>query len=139
MLVLLLLLFRSVHLAIVCMAPAMLTLILIFGVMGLLGVHVDLGTSLIGCITTGAGSDFAMHYVWYLRREPADHVSRTVGPIMVVSILLVSLSFFVLAAGRSPVMRLFGILAGLSMSGSALLTCLLVPALLNKVDAPRGR
>jgi putative effector of murein hydrolase len=32
-------------------------------------------------------------------------------------------------------MHLFGTLAGLSMSLSALLTCLLVPAVLNKVDA----
>jgi predicted RND superfamily exporter protein len=54
----------------------------------------------------------------------------------VVSILLVSLGFVVLALGRSPVMHLFGALAGASMSLSAALTCLLVPALLNTVGAP---
>jgi predicted RND superfamily exporter protein len=107
---------------------------LIFGVMGILDVPIDLGTSLVAGIATGAGSDFAMHYLWYLKRQRADEVSRTVGPVMVVSIVLVSLGFWVLALGRSPVMHLFGTLAGLSMSLSALLTCLLVPAVLNKVE-----
>jgi predicted RND superfamily exporter protein len=68
-------------------------------------------------------------------RPRADEVSRTVGPIMLVSIILVALGFWVLAVGKSPVMHLFGTLAGLSMALSALLTCLLVPAVLNKVDA----
>jgi predicted RND superfamily exporter protein len=134
-LLLLLALFRSAWQAVVCFLPALLTLALIFGAMGIAHVAIDLGTSLVGGIATGAGADFAMHYMWYLRRQPADEVSRTVGPIMVVSILLVSLGFVVLALGRSPVMHLFGTLAGLSMSLSALLTCLLVPALLNKVGA----
>jgi len=70
--------------------------------------------------------------MWYLRSQKADEVSRSVGPVMVVSILLVSLGFIVLALGKSPVMHLFGTLAGLSMALSAFLTCLLVPALLPK-------
>jgi predicted RND superfamily exporter protein len=128
----LLALFRSARLAIVCMVPSLLTMGVIFGTMGAWGVTIDLGTSLVAGIATGAGSDFAMHYMWYLRRQSADEVSRTVGPVMVVSIVLVSLGFVVLALGKSPVMHLFGTLAGLSMSLSAFLTCLLVPALLHK-------
>jgi uncharacterized protein len=128
-------LFRSIKLALLSMAPSMLTMALIFGTMGILGVPIDLGTSLIGGIATGAGSDFAMHFLWYLRRQPAEEVLRSVGPIMVVSILLVALGFLVLALGKSPVMHLFGTLAALSMSLSAFLTCLLVPAVLNRVDA----
>src|SRR5439155_24608913 len=92
-------------------------------------ISIDLGTSLVAGIATGAGSDFAMHYLWYLRRQSADEVTRSVGPIMVVSVLLVALGFFVLAFGRSPVMQLLGTLAGLTMSMSALLSCLLIPAL----------
>jgi predicted RND superfamily exporter protein len=125
-------LFRSPRLAAVCMMPSLLTIGVIFGTMGAWGVHIDLGTSLVAGIATGAGADFAMHYMWYLRSQKADEVSRSVGPVMVVSILLVSLGFIVLALGKSPVMHLFGTLAGLSMALSAFLTCLLVPALLPK-------
>jgi predicted RND superfamily exporter protein len=117
------------------MVPCLLTMVVIFGVMGLRHIHIDLGTSLVAGITTGAGADFAMHYLWYMRTQKADEVSRIVGPINLVGVGLVSLGFFVLALGSSPVMRLFGTLAGLGMSLSAALTCLLVPALLNKVEA----
>lgn len=128
-------LFRSVRLALLSMWGSLLTLALMFAVMGLAHVHIDLGTSLVAGLATGAGSDFAMHYLWYLRTQPADEVSRSVGPILIVSILLVSMGFWVLAFGSSPVMHLFAVLAGVSMSLSAVLTCLLVPAVLNKVSA----
>jgi predicted RND superfamily exporter protein len=128
-LVLLYLLFHSAAGSLVCMFPSLLTLAVLFASMGVMHARIDLGTSLVAGIATGAGSDFAMHWLWYLRRMDPDEVARTVGPIMVVSILLVSLGFFVLALGRSPVMQLLGTLAGTSMALSALLTCLLLPAL----------
>jgi len=133
-LLLMLALFRSIQMALLSMWASLLTMALIFGFMGLFKIPIDLGTSLVAGIATGAGSDFAMHYLWYLRRQRADEVSRTVGPVMAVSIFLVSLGFWVLALGKAPVMHLFGTLAGLSMFLSALLTCLLVPAVLNKVE-----
>lgn len=131
-------LFRSARTAAVCLAPAVLTMLIVSGGLGLLGVHIDLGTSLVAGIATGAGSDFAMHYLWYLRDQPEREVSRTVGPIQAVSILLVSLGFVVLALGESPVMRLFGVLTAIVMTLSALLTCVLLPALLARRDARRA-
>ena len=50
---------------------------------------------------------------------------------MLVSILLIALGFFVLALGRSPVMHLFGALAGGAMVVSAFFTCVIVPAALG--------
>jgi predicted RND superfamily exporter protein len=54
--------------------------------------------------------------------------------VTVVSYLLVALGFLVLALGRSPVMQLFGTLTCACMVLASLYTCLLVPALLNKVE-----
>jgi len=122
-------LFHSVRASLVCVFPSLLTLAFLFAGMGVWDISIDLGTSLVAGIATGAGSDFAMHYLWYLRRQSAEEVSRSVGPIMTVSIVLVSFGFFVLALGRSPVMHLLGTLAGLSMALAAFLSCLLLPAL----------
>jgi predicted RND superfamily exporter protein len=77
-----------------------------------------------------------MHYLWYLKRATPDEVVRFVGPVMVVSSLLVAAGFAVLALGQSQPMRMFGSLAALAMAGAALLTFLLVPALLRRVDRP---
>jgi predicted RND superfamily exporter protein len=136
---LLTLLFRSPHLAFVCMAPSMVTLVGLFGIMGAFGVNIDLGTSLIAGITTGAGSDFALQYVFYLRKEPIDRVTRGIGPIMFLSVVLIAIGFGVLAFGRSPVMRLFGSLAGASMLVAALWSLLLLPALLPASLAQQER
>src|SRR5439155_7434691 len=94
----------------------------------------DLGTSLVASIATGAGSDFAMHYLWYLKRSSPDEVVRFVGPIMVISVLLIAAGFAVLAAGNSQPMRMFGSLAAVAMLGSAALTFVLVPALVRPSD-----
>jgi predicted RND superfamily exporter protein len=134
--VLMFVLFRSPYLALVSVFPSALAMALVFGAMGLLHVRIDLSTSLVASIATGAGSDFAMHYLWYLKRATPDEVVRFVGPVMVVSSLLVAAGFAVLALGQSQPMRMFGSLAALAMAGAALLTFLLVPALLRRVDRP---
>src|SRR5439155_27020423 len=99
----------------------------------LMGWRIDLGTSLVASLATGAGSDFAMHYLWYLRRSSPADVVRFVGPIMVISSLLVAAGFAILGLGRSQPMRMFGSLAAIAMGLAALLTFLIVPALVGKV------
>jgi hypothetical protein len=128
-LALLIVLFRSITLALCAVAPAVITAMLVGGVMGMLGVQMDLSTAMVGAILTDTASDFGMHYLWYLRREPHEHVVRTVGPIAVVSSLLVALGFFAFSMGTSPVMHVFGALSGATCIVSALVTCALVPAL----------
>lgn len=132
-------LFRSIKIGIICMIPSVATLVILLGLMGILGIDIDLGTSLVAGIATGAGADFAMHYLWYLKFESADKVSRTVGPVMVLSILLVAMCFAILGAGRSQIMHLLGILAALSMALSALLTCVVMPALLHRFAPGYGK
>ena len=130
-------LFGSARLALISIAPAALTLVALFGAIGLAGLPIDLGTSLVTSIATGAGSEFAVQYLWYLKRSTPADVVRFVGPIMVISALLIAAGFAVLAFGHSQPMRMFGSLAALSMVGSAALTFLLVPALLRNVDSNR--
>ncbi|MSP62542.1 MAG: hypothetical protein EXR72_19860 [Myxococcales bacterium] len=127
-------LFRSAYLALVSMVSAALWMAAVFGAMGLFDVPIDISTSLVASIATGAGSDFAMHYLWYWKHRTPDEAVRFVGPLMVISALLVSAGFAVLGLGRSQPMRMFGGLAAVAMAGAFALTFLLVPALLRRVD-----
>ncbi len=133
---LMLLLFRSGYLAAVSLLPSALWMAVVFGAMGLLHVSIDISTSLVASIATGAGSDFAMHYLWYFKRRSPEEAVRFVGPIMVISSLLVSAGFAVLSVGHSRPMRTFGTLAAVAMAGAFALTFLLVPALLRRSDLP---
>ncbi|MBX7081740.1 MAG: MMPL family transporter [Nannocystaceae bacterium] len=137
-LALLVLLFGSVALALTCVVPAALTALALGGVMGLFGVQIDLSTAMSGAILTDTASDFGMHYLWYLRQQPRDEVVRTVGPIMIVSNLLVALGFFAFAMGSSSVMHVFGSLSGATCVLSSIATCVIVPAVWRWV-APRPR
>ena len=133
--VLLVLLFaqRSLVAAILSTLPAVMALGVVFGVLGLIGKPIDLGTSLVGSMVTSSGADFAMHYIWYLRRQPASQVVPRVGPVILTTAIVLGLAMGVMMLGASPPLRLFGALAAAGMLLSATFTFLLVPALLGKL------
>lgn len=129
----LLLSLRSAFAAVVCMLPAGLALAVVFGGLGLTGRPMDIGTSLVGSIVTGSGADFAMHYMWYLQRNKPREVARNVGPVILITAVLLAAGLGVNALGNSPPIRLFGWLAAGGLCLSAAFTFLLVPALLQRV------
>ncbi len=120
--------------------PALMSLLVVFGFLGLSGQPIDLGTSLVGSIVTSSGADFAMHYIWYLRRRPASQVVATVGPVIFTTAALLGLGMGVLMLGAAPPIRLFGGLSCAGMVLSAVFTFLLVPAMIGKLpDEPETR
>ncbi len=121
---------RSLWLAVLSLLPAILALLVVFGTLGLCGQPIDLGTSLVGSIVTSSGADFAMHYIWYLRRRSPEEVVPTVGPVIFTTAVLLGMGMGVLMLGGAPPIRLFGGLASAGMVISAAFTFLLVPALL---------
>jgi len=122
---------RSLMASVLSILPAVMALMVVFGSLGFLGQPIDLGTSLVGSIVTSSGADFAMHYIWYLRRRPARQVVPTVGPVIFTTAVLLGLGMGVMMLGGAPPIRLFGGLAGAGMLLSAAFTFLLVPALLR--------
>lgn len=136
-LVVLLLAQRSLWSALLSILPAGMSLLVVFGVLGLSGRPIDLGTSLVGSIVTSSGADFAMHYIWYLRRNNAEEAVRTVGPVIFVTAVLLGLGMGVLMLGAAPPIRLFGGLSCAGMLLSAAFTFLLVPALLGRLPGER--
>lgn len=129
---------RSPWSAVLSVLPAMMALLVVFGFLGLSGQPIDLGTSLVGSIVTSSGADFAMHYIWYLRRRPPSQVVATVGPVIFTTAALLGLGMGVLMLGAAPPIRLFGGLSCAGMGLSAIFTFLLVPALIGRLpDEPK--
>ena len=71
-LVIVLVLYRSLTSALLAMAPVSLTLLVVYGGMGLLGVHLDIGTSMLASLTTGAGVDYALHLLAAWKGPPGE-------------------------------------------------------------------
>ncbi|MDP2142001.1 MAG: efflux RND transporter permease subunit [Gammaproteobacteria bacterium] len=132
-------LFRSFTIAIAAIIPNILSTLAVLGVMGWLGIPLDLMTITIAAIAMGIAVDDTIHYVHRYReeREHFDHeeaVKRThasVGIAILYTSLLIVCGFSMLAFSDFIPSVLFGLLTALSMIIALLGVVCLLPILLR--------
>ena len=138
-------LYRSLWSALLAMAPVSLTLLVVYGGMGLLGVHLDIGTSMLASLTTGAGVDYALHLLAAWKgppgqgkatdadlRKAATYSSFLVGRAIWTNALMVAGGFVVLTMGEAKPLQNVGGLTAAAMMVAALATFAAVPVLARK-------
>ena len=73
---------RSLRLGLVATLPTVLTLAAVYGAMGALDVHLDIGTSMLASLIIGAGVDYAVHLVAaYRSASSAGHPEPLAGAV----------------------------------------------------------
>ena len=148
-LVMFLLLFRSLSLSLVALAPNMLAAGLVLGIMGVLGIPLDIMTITIAAIVVGIGVDDCIHYVHrYLREFSVDRDYRaamhrchnSIGRAMYYTSLTVVIGFSTLTLSNFNPSLYFGLLTVLAMIAAVLGALLLLPRLiiLFKPLGPEG-
>lgn len=148
-LVMFLLLFRSLSLALIALAPNMLAAGLVLGVMGIIGIPLDIMTITIAAIVVGIGVDDCIHYVHrYLKEFPHDrdyHAAmyrchNSIGRAMYYTTLTVVIGFSTLTLSNFNPSIYFGLLTVLAMVAAVLGALLLLPRLiiLFKPLGPEG-
>jgi predicted RND superfamily exporter protein len=122
--------FRSILYSLIATSPMVITLIVIYGGMGWLGVHLDIGTSMLASIVIGAGVDYAVHLLvaWKRSRSLAIAVEHS-GPAIWTNALMVAAGFFVLTLGEARPLQNVGGLTAAAMLVAALSTFLSIPML----------
>jgi len=131
--------FRSVSAGLMATAPTALALAVIYGGMGLMGVHLDIGTSMLASIVIGAGVDYAVHMQsnWYaaegedLERAAARSAART-GTAIWTNALMVAAGFFVLTLGEARPLQNVGALTAAAMLVAAVTSTLTLPTLARR-------
>jgi membrane-bound metal-dependent hydrolase YbcI (DUF457 family) len=115
-------LFRSLWSGLLGMVPASLTTLVIYGSMGLLGLRLDIGTSMLGAIIIGAGVDYAIHLVAAWRtprggdaRESAYRAADRSGLGIWTNAVMVAAGFFILTLGDSRPLETVGALTAAAM------------------------
>lgn len=131
--------YRSVWTGFLATAPTFVTLSLVYGAMGLAGVSLDIGTSMLASIIIGAGVDYGVHLLAGWQAEPhqeildaaREAVAETSHAIW-TNAIMVAAGFFVLTLGDARPLKNVGGLTATAMLIAAFATFVVIPLLANK-------
>jgi len=117
--------------------PLILAVLCNFIVMGFLGIKLNLGTALIASLTVSIAIDDAIHFLEFFKRETkaAEHGSlrRTFlacGKAICITALSVGAGFGVLGFSQFKIIAELGILIGLCMLSTTVVSLTVIPALI---------
>lgn len=138
-LVMLALAFRSPVLAVLALVPTLLAVALVLGLMGWLGIKLDMATALVASVALGLSVDDTFHcllqfhrhrHTQSFRRRLFDSY-RVSGPGVLLSSLAVAIGFAALRASEFEPFVNFGTMVGIATAGSTLGNVVLLPACLT--------
>ncbi len=137
--VMFLLVFRSLTFSLLAIITNILPSFLVLGVMGLLGISLDLMTITIAAIAIGIGVDNAIHYIYRYKLEfkkDEDYLKTmyrahgSIGIAMFYTALTVAIGFLVLVMSNFIPSIYFGIFTALAMGMALLSNLTLLPRLI---------
>lgn len=140
---------RSPLLALLAILPTFLAVGLVLGLMGWLGVRLDMATALVASVALGLSVDDTFHCLLQYRRERRTRPFaeslfdsyRVTGPGVLLSSLAVAVGFAALRLSEFAPFANFGTMVGIATAGSTLGNLVLLPAclsLLNRIGSGRG-
>jgi len=132
------LIFRSPKAGILSSVPLSIAIIVLFGLMGILGISLDIATALLSSIMIGIGVDYTIHFLWRFKTERAggfDHKEaasislRTTGRGIFFNAVSVIIGFLALSLSYFAPMRYFSALIVISITICLISALVLVPAI----------
>ncbi|MCB1803070.1 MAG: MMPL family transporter, partial [Gammaproteobacteria bacterium] len=136
---LMLLLFRSVAAAALCMIPNMSPILLVFIIMGAAGIWLDMATAMIASVAVGIAVDDTIHVFHGFRHRLDRGIDATValartyreaGRAVVVTTIILSAQFLILVFSDFVPTRNFGMLTTVGLVAALVFDLMLLPALL---------
>jgi hypothetical protein len=118
--------------------PIVVTLVVLFGVLGWTGIRLDMGSSSVIAMAAGIGADYAIYFLYRLREERCRRASdaeafavalQTSGRAVLFVAASIGAGFAVMAWSPYLGMRLFGGLMPLAMVVSCLAALSIMPVL----------
>ena len=132
------LIFRSLKAGLAGAIPLVVTLLCNFGLMGWVGLQLDIATSLLSSIAIGIGVDYTIHLFWRLKQELQQTNNweeaititlKTTGRGIAINAFSVMLGFSVLFISGLTILKAFGFLIIFSLLLCLLCALVLIPAL----------
>jgi predicted RND superfamily exporter protein len=138
--IMLVVLFRDIKLAVIGILPNILSALLILGIIGLLGIPLDMMTITIAAITIGIAVDNAIHYIYRFREElpkqggdylrTLHYCHANIGKAVFYTAVTIIVGFSILVLSNFIPTIYFGLFTALAMSLALLAALTLLPRLI---------
>ncbi len=138
-----LMIFKRPTLLWVFVLPNLLPVILVVGLMGWIGINIDIGVAIAGAIIIGVAVDDTIHFLvkYFDARERGlnleesfDEVLRYAGKAILFTTIILSISFSLFAFSTFTPNQNFGIVTASALVIAFIVDILLLPALLSLTD-----
>ena len=147
LMIMFLILFRSLKIALIALFPNILSVSVVLGIMGWLGIPLDMMTITIAAISVGIAVDDTIHYIHRFEQEfQTDHnylnslhrCHESIGHAMYYTSVTIIIGFSILALSNFIPSIYFGLLTGLAMFIALIAALTLLPQMLIMVK-PFGK
>ncbi|HHE06091.1 MAG TPA: hypothetical protein ENK90_03120, partial [Epsilonproteobacteria bacterium] len=138
-----LLIFKRLKILWILLIPNLLPVVLVIGIMGWMGLTIDMGVAIAGAIIIGVAVDDSIHFLvkYFDARkrglsmsETFDEVLHYAGRAIVFTTVVLSLSFSIFALSTFTPNQNFGVVTATALFFALLIDLLLLPALLSIMD-----
>jgi uncharacterized protein len=135
---LMMIIFRSINAGLIGSFPLVFAVISTFGIMGWLGIELNIVTAIMSSISIGLGVDYTIHIFWRLKTENAEgnnpqqaaiNAIQTTGRGISINAFSVILGFSVLFLSAFPIVQSFAFLIIISVFLCLICAMILIPAL----------
>jgi uncharacterized protein len=139
---------REIRLALVAMVPNLLPLVYILGLMGVLGIPIDMSNLMIASIAIGIAVDDTIHFLHHFRMHhrayddleaAISHSFKHSGRALISTSAILSLGFYVFMAGSMIGIIRFGLLIGTTVILAVVIDLIVTPAILRTIYKARPR
>ncbi len=136
--ILLIIIFRSLYAGLIGGLPLIFTVVSMFGLMGFLGIELNIVTALLSSISIGLGVDYSIHLFWRIKSEikkgrdyteAIQNSLKSIGRGITINAFSVIVGFAVLFLSSFPYVHSFAILIVASLFLCLVGALILVPAI----------
>jgi len=140
-------LFKNIKLSIIGVVPNFIAALFILGVIGIMGIPLDMMTITIAAITIGIAVDNSIHYIYRFKeefhnlkdyRETLKICHSTVGVAILNTSITIVFGFSILVLSKFIPTIYFGVFTGMAMLLAMILVLTLLPSLILLVK-PFGK
>jgi len=141
--IMMLLIFRSIKMIPLFVIPNVLPIVLVVGVMGWLGITIDMGVAISGAIIIGVAVDDTIHFLIKYRearrrgdtlQESLEYVFSYAGSAIIFTTIILSSAFLIFMFSNFLPNVNFGVVTAIALIIAVLVDLLMLPALLSIVD-----